>query len=306
MSRSSLPTPVGCDRRRIARAIFPGEVHEVDMTSEIGLHRHSPGVPTFRPSRPQFGAPNVVVIVFDDTGFAQLGPYGSDIATPHIDHLSGGGIRFNRFHVTALCSPTRASLFTGRNHHAVGVGFLVDTPMNYPGYSAEMPKSSATLPRIMRGAGYSTLAVGKWHLAPRGERSPAGPFDRWPLGFGFERYYGFLQGDTNHWAPNLVSDNHYIDPPRRPEDGYHLTEDLAEQAMNMVLHQKHSAQDKPFLLYWGLGAMHAPHHVAEQWIEPYRGKFDDGWDRWRERAFARQVAEGVVPEDTVLTERPLG
>lgn len=274
------------------------------MTREIGLHRHSPGVPASRPSKPQAGAPNVVVIVFDDTGFAQLGPYGSDIATPHIDHLSDGGIRFNRFHVTALCSPTRASLLTGRNHHAVGVGFLVDTPMNYPGYSVELPKSSATLPRIMRDAGYSTLAVGKWHLTPRGERSPAGPFDRWPLGFGFERYYGFLQGDTNHWAPNLVSDNHYIDPPRRPEDGYHLTEDLAEQAMNMVLHQKHSAHDKPFFLYWGLGAMHAPHHVAEQWIEPYRGKFDDGWDRWRERAFARQVAEGVIPKDTVLTERP--
>jgi arylsulfatase A-like enzyme len=257
-----------------------------------------------RPRRPAPEAPNVVMIVLDDTGFAQLGAFGSDVATPHIDRLASEGLRYNRFHVTALCSPTRASLLTGRNHHAVGVGFLVDTPMAFPGYSVHLPKSAAPLPRVLRDAGYSTLAVGKWHLLPRGERSAAGPFDRWPLGFGFERYYGFLQGDTNHWAPNLVSDNHYVDPPARPEDGYHLTEDLADEAIRMVLAQKHSAEEKPFFLYWALGAMHAPHHVAPEWIEPYVGRFDDGWDRWRKRAFARQVAAGIVPPDTVLTERP--
>ena len=249
-------------------------------------------------------APNVVVIMLDDTGFAQLGAFGSDIATPHIDRLAREGLRYNRFHVTALCSPTRAGLLFGRNHHAVGVGFLVDTPMAFPGYSVHLSKSSAPLHRVLKDAGYNTMAVGKWHLLPRGERSPAGPYDRWPLGLGFERYYGFLQGDANHWTPNLVSDNHYIDPPSRPEDGYHLTEDLADQAIRMILAQKHSAQDKPFFLYWALGAMHAPHHVAPEWIEPYAGRFDDGWERWHERAFARQLAEGVVPPDTVLTERP--
>jgi arylsulfatase len=271
------------------------------ITSDTRL-RPTAAIP--RPSRPSPGAPNVVVILLDDLGFAQLGAFGSDVDTPHIDRLAREGLRYNRFHVTALCSPTRAGLLTGRNHHAVGVGFLADTPMAFPGYSVHLPPSSAPMPRVLRDAGYSTMAVGKWHLLPRGERSAAGPFDRWPLGFGFERYYGFLQGDTNHWAPNLVSDNHYIDPPARPEDGYHLTEDLADEAIRMVLAQKHSAQEKPFFLYWALGAMHAPHHVAPEWIEPYVGRFDDGWDQWRDRTFARQIADGVVPRDTALTERP--
>jgi arylsulfatase A-like enzyme len=271
-----------------------------DLLREPPDH-HASWTPNPRPGR---GAPSVVMIVLDDTGFAQLGAFGSDIATPHIDRLALEGLLFNRFHVTALCSPTRASLLSGRNHHAVGMGFLVDTPMALPGYSGRIPKSSAPLPRVLKDGGYNTLAVGKWHLLPRGERSAAGPFDRWPLGFGFERYYGFLQGDTNQWAPNLAVDNHYIDPPSRPEDGYHLTEDLADQAIRMVLEQKHSAKDKPFFLYWALGAMHAPHHVAAEWVEPYIGRFDDGWDRWRERTFERQVAAGVVPSGTVLTERP--
>ena len=148
------------------------------------------------------------------------------------------------------------------------------------------------------------MAVGKWHLVPRGERSAAGPFDRWPLGLGFERYYGFLQGDTNHWTPNLVADNHYVDPPRRPEEGYHLSEDLADVAIAQILDQQQAAPGKPFFLYFPLGAMHAPHHVAAAWVEPYQGAFDDGWDEWRRRAFRRQLDGGVVPPGTVLTERP--
>jgi arylsulfatase A-like enzyme len=254
--------------------------------------------------RPAPGSPNVVVIVLDDTGFAQLGCFGSDIATPNIDGLAAGGLRYNRFHVTSLCSPTRACLLTGRNHHAVGMGFLADLPLAFPGYNGRLPRSAAPLPRLLRDAGYSTRAVGKWHLVPRGERSAAGPFDRWPLGYGFERYYGFLQGDTNHWTPNLVSDNHYVDPPARPEDGYHLSEDLASEAIRQLLDQQHAAPGKPFFLYFALGAMHAPHHVAPSWVAPYRGQFDDGWERWRERAFERQVAAGIVPEGTTLTPRP--
>ena len=254
--------------------------------------------------KPPAGAPNIVTIVLDDTGFGHLGAFGSDIRTPHMDRLASGGAPYNRFHVTSLCSPTRASFFTGRNHHAVGMGFLADIPLGFPGYHARLPKTATALPRLLRDAGYSTLAVGKWHLTPRWQRSAAGPFDTWPLGTGFERYYGFLQGDTNHWTPNLVSDNHYIDAPRRPEDGYHLSEDLADQAVRMLLDQQQGAPGKPFFLYFALGAMHAPHHVAPEWVEPYRGTFDKGWDAWREEVFARQTATGVVPAGTQLTERP--
>jgi arylsulfatase len=254
--------------------------------------------------RPGSDAPNVLVIILDDVGFAQLGCFGSDMATPNIDALAAGGLRYNRFHVTAMCSPTRASVLTGRNHHAVGMGFLADMPMAYPGYTCRLPKSVTPLPRVLRDAGYNTTAIGKWHLVPRGERSDAGPFDRWPLGYGFERFYGFLQGDTNQWTPNLVRDNHYVDAPRGPEAGYHLSEDLADAAISHVLAQQQSAPDKPFYLSLALGAMHAPHHVTPEWIEPYRGRFDDGWERWRETTFARQLANGIVPDGTVLAERP--
>jgi arylsulfatase len=254
--------------------------------------------------KPPAEAPNIVVIVLDDTGFGHLGSFGSDIETPHMDALASDGAPFSRFHVTALCSPTRASFFTGRNHHAVGMGFLADIPLGFPGYEGRLPKSAVALPRLLRDAGYSTLAVGKWHLTPRWQRSSAGPFDFWPLGVGFERYYGFLQGDTNQWAPNLVCDNHYVDPPRRPDEGYHLSEDLADQAARMVQDQQQAAPGKPFFLYLALGAMHAPHHVAPAWVEPYRGRFDQGWDAWRDEVFARQAASGVVPAGTVLTPRP--
>jgi arylsulfatase A-like enzyme len=249
-------------------------------------------------------SPNIVLIVLDDLGFAQLGCFGSDIATPNIDRLAANGLRYNRFHVTAMCSPTRACLLTGRNHHAVGMGYLTDTPMTYPGYTGRIPRSAVTMPRLLRDAGYNTMAVGKWHLVPAGERSHSGPFDRWPLGFGFERHYGFLQGDTNHWSPNLVRDNHYVDPPRAAAEGYHLTEDLADTAVGYVQDQKNAAPDRPFFLYFATGAVHAPHHVAPEWVEPYRGRFDDGWEAWRARTFARQQELGIVPERTVLTDRP--
>lgn len=250
------------------------------------------------------GSPNVVVIVLDDLGFAQLGCFGSDVRTPHIDGLAAAGLRYNRFHVTALCSPTRASLLTGRNHHAVGMGFLSELALPYPGYTGAIPKSAGTLPRILRDAGYATLAIGKWHLTPGNEQTAAGPFDRWPLGVGFERYYGFLTAETNQWAPALVSDNHYIDPPRGPEDGYHLTEDLTDQAIRFVYDVAHHAPGKPFFLYFAPGAVHAPHQVSSDWIRRYEGAFDVGWDAWREATFARQLQLRVVPSDSRLSSRP--
>ncbi|MGH9051057.1 MAG: arylsulfatase, partial [Acidimicrobiia bacterium] len=250
------------------------------------------------------GAPNVVVIVLDDLGFGQLGCFGSDIATPAIDALATNGLRYNRFHVTALCSPTRACLLTGRNHHAVGMGFLTDIPIGFPGYDGRIPPSAGTLPRILRDAGYNAFAVGKWHLTPRWDQSASGPFTRWPLGLGFERYYGFLAGDTNQWTPELVQDNQPVEPPRRPEEGYHLTEDLVDRAIRYVRDQHHATPEKPFFLYLATGAMHAPHQAPDEWIEPYRGRFDAGWEVWREHLFARQLELGVVPPGTELTERP--
>lgn len=250
------------------------------------------------------GAPNVIVIVFDDLGFSDFGCFGSEIATPNIDRLAGGGLRYNSFHVTALCSPTRACLMTGRNQHAVGMGFLANLSRGFPGYSGRIPKSAGMLPRVLRDGGYSTFAVGKWHLAPHSETGPAGPFDRWPLGMGFERYYGFLNGMTNQWRPGLVRDNSHIDPPSTPEEGYHLSDDLVSQAIRFLHDQQHAGPSKPFFLYLAFGATHWPHHVAREWAEPYRGRFDEGWEAIREQRYERQREHGVIPETAKLTPRP--
>ena len=252
--------------------------------------------------RPPAGAPNIVVIVLDDVGFGQLGCYGSPIHTPNIDRLARGGVRFDRFHVTSICSSTRAALLTGRNHHAVGVGATQETSFALPGYNGRIPKSAATLARILRDNGYNTMAVGKWHLTPQAEYSAAGPFERWPLGMGFERYYGFLGAETNHWSPELVRDNTPIPVPDVP--GYHLTEDLAREAVDMLRAQHVASPDKPFLLWFATGAAHAPHHVTREWFAPYAGSFDEGWEALRESIYRRQIAEGIIPAGTALTPRP--
>jgi arylsulfatase A-like enzyme len=244
------------------------------------------------------------MILLDDLGFAQLGCYGSAVGTPHIDALAERGLRYNNFHVAAICSATRACLLTGRNHHAVGMGFFPDQPMVFPGYSGRIPKAAGTLPRLLRDQGYNTFAVGKWHLTPRFEWTASGPFDRWPLGMGFERYYGFLSGWTNQWSPDLACDNGLIDPPAAPDDGYHLTEDLATQAIRFVQDQQQATPDKPFFLYFAPGAMHDPHQVHEAWVEPYRGLFDEGWEALRDQTFLRQQELGVVPRGTTLPARP--
>lgn len=254
--------------------------------------------------RPPAGAPNVVVVVLDDVGFAQLGCFGSQVATPHIDALAAGGLRYNRFHVTSICSSTRASLLSGRNHHAVGMGMTAETPLGFPGYTGRIPPSAALLPRILRDNGYSTFAVGKWHLCPKGEHSASGPMDRWPLGLGFERFYGFLGAETSQWAPELCRDNTFVDPPRTPAEGYHLSEDLADQAIRMVLDQQQASPEKPFFCYLATGAAHAPHQVPPAWSDAYQGRFDTGWEATRAAIFERQLAEGVVPPTTRLPPRP--
>lgn len=250
--------------------------------------------------------PNVLTILLDDVGFAQLSCFGSQIETPQLDRLAAGGLRYNRFHVTSICSSSRACLLTGRNHHAVGFGTVPrdSGPNTPPGYTARIPRSAATLPRLLRDNDYNTAAIGKWHLTPQREESAAGPFDRWPLALGFERFYGFMRGDTNQWTPNLVCDNHHVQPLKSPQEGYHLTEDLADTAIRYLLDQHHSAPERPFYLHFATGAMHTPHHVSKEWSDRYRGKFDGGWDRMREEIFRRQLDSGVVPPGTVLTPRP--
>jgi arylsulfatase A-like enzyme len=269
------------------------------------VRRMSEGSARYVPyPRPPAGAPNVVMIVLDDIGFAQLGCFGSAVATPGIDRLAAAGLRYNRFHVTSICSSTRAALLSGRNHHAVGMGMTMETPLGFPGYTGRIPKSAALIPRILRDSGYSTMAVGKWHLCPRGEYSASGPMDRWPLGQGFERFYGFLSAETSQWDPPLVRDNSLMEAARFPNEGYHLSEDLADAAIRMVLDQRQATAGKPFFCYLATGAAHAPHQVPAEWIEPYRGAFDHGWEAERVLTFERQLGAGLVPAGTELTARP--
>ncbi len=259
----------------------------------------SPSWPT--PPRAPAGAPNIVVIMLDDVGFAQLGSYGSSISTPNLDRLAETGLSFNNFHTTALCSPSRASLLTGRNPHAVGIGTVMELSDGHPGYHAQMPRSAGTIAQILRLNGWNTWAIGKWHLTPDWNRSVIGPYDTWPLGLGFERFYGFLGADTDQYFPTLIADNHAIEPPEGPEDGYHLSEDLVDQASQLVTDQVAVDPDKPFFMYLAFGACHAPHQAPRPYIDKYGGAFDHGWDIERERILERQLASGIVPPGTELT-----
>ena len=265
------------------------------------LQESEPAWPTV--PRAREGAPNIVLIVLDDVGFAQPSPFGGGCEMPTLDRLAARGLRYTNFHATPLCSPTRACLLSGRNHHAVGVGALVELSMGFPGYHGMAGPDQAFLPAILRDAGYNTFAVGKWHLSPPTETSSAGPYRTWPLGRGFERFYGFMGGDTSQWFPDLVQDNTPIPPPAAPEDGYHLNTDLADHAIQMIKDAHVAAPAKPFFLYYATGAGHAPHHVEPEWVEPYRGRFDHGWDAYRGEVFARQLAAGLVPDHTKLSVR---
>jgi arylsulfatase len=243
----------------------------------------------------------VLFIVLDDTGFGHLGCYGSPIATPNLDSLAEGGVRYSNMHTTALCSPTRTCILTGRNHHSNNMACITEGSTGYLGYNANIPFENGFLPEMLLGHGYNTYAVGKWHLTPIDQVSAAGPYDRWPLGRGFERYYGFLGGDTHQYYPELTYDNHAVEPEKTPEEGYHLTEDLVDKAISFVADTKQVAPNKPFFMYFATGAMHAPHHVPKEWADKYQGMFDDGWDAYREKVFARQKELGIVPQDAELS-----
>ena len=253
------------------------------------------------PRRAKAGAPNVLFIVQDDTGFGQLGCYGSPIRTPHLDQLAKDGLRFNNMHTTALCSPTRSCVLTGRNHHSNAMSCITEGSTGFPGGNGYIPFENGFLSEILLDQGYSTFALGKWHLTPADQTSAAGPYTRWPLGRGFERFYGFLGGDTHQYYPDLVYDNHTVRPPRTPEQGYHLTVDLVDHAISFIADTKQVAPQKPFFLYFCPGAMHAPHHVPKPWADLYKGQFDDGWDAYREKTFRRQKELGIVPKSAELS-----
>jgi arylsulfatase A-like enzyme len=254
-----------------------------------------------RPLRAKEGAPNVLFIILDDTGFGQLGCFGSPIETPNLDGLAAGGLLYNNMHTTALCSPTRTCILTGRNHHSNGMACITEGSTGYPGSNGYIPFENGFLSEMLLQHGYNTYAIGKWHLTPADQISSAGPYDRWPLGRGFERFYGFLGGETHQYYPELVFDNHQVEPPRTPEEGYHLTEDLADKAISFIADSKQAAPGKPFFLYFATGAMHAPHHVPKEWSDRYKGKFDDGWEAYREKTFAKQKKLGAVPPDAELS-----
>ncbi|GAC1316244.1 MAG: arylsulfatase [Acidimicrobiales bacterium] len=253
---------------------------------------------------PPAGAPNVVMIVLDDVGYAQLGCYGSDIDTPNIDGLARDGVRLSNFHTTSLCSPTRACLLTGRNHHSNGMGRVSDLAMGYPGYWGRIPRANGMVAEILAGAGYATAAVGKWHLTPEDETHMAASRSTWPCARGFQRWFGFHGGETHQFVPTLFEDNSAATPARSPEQGYHLTTDLADRAITYLGDIRSASPDAPFLLYFATGACHSPHQAPAEWIDRYRGRFDCGWDEWRTSTFRRQQAAGLLPDSTELSLRP--
>jgi arylsulfatase A-like enzyme len=264
-------------------------------------------VPTpIPPLRAPAGAPNVLVVLLDDQGYGQSGTFGGLVPTPTLDRLASGGLRYARFHVTALCSPTRSALLTGRNNHAVSMGVITNWSTDEPGYTGSIPKSAAMLPEVLRENGYATSAFGKWHLIPQPEATLAGPFDHWPTHQGFDYYYGFIDGETNQWFPELTLGTQPIEmvaPPGRKND-YTLNEDLANKAIDWIKSEKSLAPDKPFFIYYAPGASHAPLQAPRAWVDRFKGQFDMGWDRYREIVLERQKNLGVVPPDTRLTSRP--
>ena len=261
--------------------------------------------PPIKPLRPPEGAPNVLVVLLDDVGFGASRTFGGPSNTPALDRLAENGLRYTRFHTTSLCAPTRAALLSGRNHHTVGMGVIGELATSAPGYSSMRPNTCAPLAEVLKLNGYSTAQFGKCHEVPVWESSPLGPFDSWPAGGGgFEYFYGFIGGETNQYAPSLYEGMTAVEPEKTPEEGYHLTEDLADRAIGWIRQQKALMPDKPFFVYFAPGATHAPHHVPPEWSAKYKGRFDQGWDALREEILARQKRLGVVPPEAELTARP--
>jgi arylsulfatase A-like enzyme len=289
---------------RVQREVLPMPDRPDDGLVTYDAKDPDTAFPPIEPLRPPEGAPNVLVILLDDVGFGASSAFGGPCATPTAEGLADAGLKYNRFHTTALCAPTRQALLTGRNHHSVGMGSITEVATSAPGYSSVRPNTAAPLAETLKLNGYSTAQFGKCHEVPVWQASPMGPFDAWPSGGGgFEHFFGFLGGETNQYSPALYEGTTAVEPDRTPEQGYHLTEDITDRAIGWIRQQKALMPDKPFFTYFAPGATHAPHHVPEEWSAKYKGRFDQGWDELREETFARQKQLGVIPEDAELTAR---
>ncbi|WP_027004714.1 arylsulfatase [Conexibacter woesei] len=295
-----MPELTSADRERlpIADRAYDGPIHE-DAKDPAARF------PPIEPLSPPAGAPNVLIVLIDDAGFGSSSAFGGPCQTPNAERLAGEGLKFTRFHTTALCSPTRAALLSGRNHHTVSMGGVTEIATSAPGYTSVRPNTCAPLAETLKLNGYATAQFGKCHEVPVWQTSPLGPFDAWPTGGGgFEHFYGFIAGETNQYYPALYEGTTPIEPPATPEEGYHLTEDMTDRAIAWIRQQKALMADKPFFAYFAPGATHAPHHVPAEWSARYKGAFDAGWDALREATFARQRELGVIPPDAELTARP--
>jgi arylsulfatase A-like enzyme len=296
--RSRTSTPAAAQQRDnlpIPDPPFKGEIGK-------SVEDSKPDYP--QPIAAPTGAPNVLLILLDDVGFGMTSTFGGPVPTPHLDKLAKEGLSYTRFHTTALCSPTRAALLTGRNHHSVGTGVIIEMGTGYPGYTGKLPKTTATVAGILRDNGYSTAMFGKAHNTPEPEISPAGPFDHWPTGQGFDYFYGFNQGEANQYYPTLYRDTTPVLPPKTPEQGYHFSADMTDEAIAWIRNVGAAAPEKPWFVYFSTSGVHAPHHAPKEWRDKYKGKFDYGWDKQREMTHAKQLAMGVIPSGTKLTPRP--
>jgi len=288
--------------RGVAQEVLPPPEKSLNHDVGITYKESKPGkveIPTARP-----GSPNVIVVLLDDVGFGAAGTFGGPVPTPTLDMLARDGLRFNCFHTTALSSPTRACLLTGRNHHSAATGALTSMANGFDGYTSMIPRSCATIAEILKDNGYGTACFGKWHNAPMWELSPCGPFDHWPTSMGFEKFYGFVGGEMHQFQPTLYEGTTPVNPPAEP--GYHLSADLADQAIRWMHAQKSTAPHKPFFVYWAPGATHTPHQAPREWVDRFKGQFDGGWDALREATWRRQISLGVIPPQTRLTPRPEG
>jgi len=267
---------------------------------------------TYKDSTPSYplpvaapkGAPNVLLVMLDDVGFGMCSTFGGPVPTPHLDQLAKNGLTYNRFHTTALCSPTRAAFLTGRNHHTSGTGVIIEMGTGYPGYTGIIPKSTALVSQTLRDNGYATAMFGKWHNTPEGDIGPAGPFDRWPTGLGFDYFYGFNQGETDQYYPTLYRNTTWVKPPKRPDQGYHFTADMTDEAIAWTRNVRAANPDKPWFNYFSTPGVHAPHQVSKEWRDKFKGQFDHGWDQQRVKTHARQLELGLIPKGTKLTPRP--
>ena len=287
-------------QQTIDRTILPIQPPQTKVITELDA-RKATKPPPFEVKAPE-GAPNIVIVLIDDIGFGATSTFGGAIQTPTFDRLADSGLRFNSFHTTALCSPTRASLLSGRNHHAVNVGSVMEVATGFPGNQGRRPDDAKYVAETLRQNGYSTAAFGKWHETAPWEVSVSGPYFRWPTNSGFDKFYGFIGGETNQWDPVIFDGVTKVE--KKDNEDYHFTTDMTDEAIKWVKFQQAMTPDKPFMVYYATGAVHAPHHAPKEWIEKYKGKFDDGWDSLREATLARQKAMGVVPKNARLASKP--